>query len=239
MMEARTVGTTRSARRYLVTGASSGIGLDIIKILVRRGDDVIAVGRRDKSKLPGEFPDMIYHNVDLADHGERNRLLDMLPASLDRVIHCAGRGHYRALANETGADIEATVAVNVTSAIHGLFTALASNRGKLGLVGSVVRRGASGMPVYAASKAALDGLARSLALEWRGRVDVKALHPGPTATAMSVRSGRPADYLDRIMLPPHRVARGILKALEEGGGCRKAISYGRILTGGLFGRAPS
>ena len=46
------------------------------------------------------------------------------------------------------------------------------------------------MPVYAASKAGLDGFGRALAEEWRGAVTVRVLHPGPVATGMAARAGR-------------------------------------------------
>ncbi len=119
---------------------------------------------------------------------------------------------------------------------HGLFPKLSPTRGRLGLVGSVARRGASGMPIYAATKGALHGLARSLAIEWSGLVQVKVLHPGPTATGMSAAAGRPADWFDRIMLPPAAVGMGIVEALERGGSFSRTISYAQILPRLLLAR---
>ena len=90
------------------------------------------------------------------------------------------------------------------------------------------------MPVYAASKAALDGFARSLALEWSGKIAVKALHPGPTATGMSVRAGRPEDPLDRFMLAPRRVASALVDALEKDGGFRRIVSFACVWTASIL-----
>lgn len=229
----------RNPQTCFVTGASSGIGLEIVRSLHERGAAVVATGRRPARELASDFPDITYHSADLGDRAARDRILAAIPAALDRAILCAGRGHYRPLAHETVADIRDVVEVNLTAGLHlahGLYKPLSSTSGRIAFVGSVARKGASGMPVYAASKAALDGLARSLALEWQGRITVKALHPGPTATDMSVRAGRPADLVNRLMLPPAAVAGAIIAALEEDGSTRRTISYGKILMDSLWRR---
>lgn len=231
---------TRHSRSYLVTGASSGIGLEIVRLLHERGDKVIATGRRIPSQLPKGFPDIPYYAADLSDFAARSALLEATPDHLDRAILCAGRGHYRPLTAELGADISEVVEVNLAASIHlahGLYHPLMASAGRIAFVGSVASKGAASMPVYAATKAAVDGFARSLALEWQGRIAVKALHPGPTATGMSVRSGRAPDFLDRLMLPPAVVARTIVAALEDNGPYRRTISYGRVLTDNLLRRS--
>jgi short-subunit dehydrogenase len=93
----------------------------------------------------------------------------------------------------------------------------------------VAHKGAAAMPVYAATKAALDGFGRSLSLEWQDRVVVRVLHPGPTATGMAERAGRPADWLLKLMLPPYAVAAMVIDGLESARGYRQKLSYGRYL----------
>jgi NAD(P)-dependent dehydrogenase (short-subunit alcohol dehydrogenase family) len=140
-------------------------------------------------------------------------------------------GYFRPLIAETPFDIARTVATNVEAPValaRALYPALAAAGGRLGLVGSVARRGAAGMPVYAATKGALDGFGRALASEWQGRVAVRVLHPGPTATGMSVRAGRPADWVDRLMLNPDAVA-AVLLAQMHGRGWRRTASFGAVI----------
>lgn len=218
---------------YLVTGASSGIGLALVRLLAGQGHHVVATGRRPASVLPTDFPDVSYRSLDVTDEAALNRFLESHKEAPERAILCAGAGFYRGIEHEGMDDISRVVDVNLIAQMrwaHALYHGLAARSGRIGFVGSVARKGAASMPVYAATKAALDGLGRSLALEWQGRVAVKVLHPGPTATGMAERSGRQADWLSRLMLPPSAMARMIATSLERNGHYRATLSYGRYVS---------
>lgn len=228
--------TIKTQHVYLVTGASSGIGLALVRLLSSRGARVVAAGRRAWSELPAGFPDVPYLSADLTDARMAAQVVrwavDAAGGTLDRAILNAGAGYFRPIEAETATDIAAVVATNLVAPVamaHALFPALSAAGGRLGLVGSVARRGAAGMPVYSATKAALDGFGRSLACEWQGRVVVRVLHPGPTATGMSVRAGRAPDVVDRLMMPPDLVAAAMLAGFERPrGGFRRTVSYPQV-----------
>ncbi|WP_164527838.1 SDR family NAD(P)-dependent oxidoreductase [Georhizobium profundi] len=224
--------TKRLSKTYLVTGASSGIGLAIVRCVTAEGHDVIATGRRPHASLPADYPDIAYHKLDLTETASLKRFIDQHVDGVDRALLCAGAGFYRSLAEENARDVEHIVSINLTAQIrlaHALYAKLAARQGRLGLVGSVAHKGAAAMPVYAATKAALDGFGRALALEWQDRVAVRVLHPGPTSTGMAERAGRPADWLSKLMLPPNAVAEMIIDGLEGNRGYRQTLSYGRYL----------
>jgi len=70
--------------------------------------------------------------------------------------------------------------------------------------------------VYGATKAALEGFARSLREELRGRVGVQIVHPGATRTGMHAKSGMPPDRVNERRFPsPMWTAERIVRAIER------------------------
>lgn len=224
-----TVSETGARPRWLLSGASSGIGLALVRLLEASGQQVVATGRRQRADLPTDFPDIAYVQADLSDAEQRTRLIGALPDALDVAVLCAGAGYYRALTDETAASISEVLAVNLTANVdlaRQLYPKLHVRRGVLGLIGSVAYKGARGMPIYASTKAAFDGFGRSLRSEWADRVDVRVIHPGPTATGMAERAGLTSDFAQRLMLPVEAVSAGVLDALRGPSRLRRTISYG-------------
>ncbi|MGP9788552.1 SDR family NAD(P)-dependent oxidoreductase [Roseinatronobacter sp. NSM] len=218
-----------------VTGGGSGLGLELVRLAWGRGYRVICTGRRGAQDLPDDFPDIPYLCCDMSSQHGAQQAADWALAQSGGRIDCAllnaAAGYFRPLVAETAASITDVMALNLEANMiltHRLAPAL--DGGTLALIGSVARKGAAGMPVYASSKGALDGFGRALAEEWRGRVRVRVLHPGPTATGMSARAGRKPDFADRVFLSPRAMAHCVLDAaLARKGADRQVISYGRVL----------
>jgi short-subunit dehydrogenase len=209
----------------LITGATICIGLALARRYHARGARLTLVGRRDPAELDGRlFDHASYCRVDLAQPYAAPVVAEFLRrrgiGRLDVAVHCAGIGSYGPVAAQEPAEVDALLDTNLRAPIaltHSLLPLLEG--GRLVFVGSV----AAALPapeyaVYGATKAALEGFARGLRAELRGRVCVQVIHPGATRTAMHARAGAPLERLGWSRFPPpERVARQVERAIDRGG----------------------
>jgi 3-oxoacyl-[acyl-carrier protein] reductase len=186
----------------IVTGASRGIGRAIALEFVARGGDVALVGRdraaleetaalarvkRSDAELPIFLADVAEASeVDAAVNGALAEL-----GRLDCAIANAGRTLDALLVRIKPNELDRLLAVNLQSAFY-LCSAVArpmmkQRFGSIVLVSSIVGlSGNAGQAAYAATKAGLLGLAKSLAKELGSRnVRVNAVAPGLIETAMT------------------------------------------------------
>lgn len=204
-----------TARRVaLVAGAAGGIGRATCAALARDGFLVDGLDTRAESPL-AEGASLL--SCDLREGGavvgavgavarERGRI--------DVVAHCAGMTRDAVLWKLAPADWEEVLAVNLTSAFHLCRAAVphlrAAGGGSIVLVSSINgERGKRGQGAYAASKAGLHGLAKSLAREvGRFGIRVNVVAPGLIETPMTASlpdevraAARSESCLDRIGQP--------------------------------------
>lgn len=175
----------------IVTGASSGLGARFARVLHAAGARVVVTARRlDRlESLVGDLPGAFAVQCDVSDAAQREALVrDVVShfGTVDILVNNAGVGHTVSIENETLDDFRSTMEINTTAIWHlsklcgqamvaqksGVIINVASILGK---VGSTPIKQAN----YCASKAAVLGLSRELALQWsRKGVRVNALCPG-------------------------------------------------------------
>jgi NAD(P)-dependent dehydrogenase (short-subunit alcohol dehydrogenase family) len=124
--------------------------------------------------------------VDLSDHPELRRALASI-TEIHAVVHAAGLMHTARLGALNESDGAAMWAVHVGAAevlVNQLADKIAAG-GRIVLIGSRAAGGVAGRSQYAATKAALVGLARSWAAELVARqITVNVVAPAATATPM-------------------------------------------------------
>lgn len=181
---------TGPAPHALVTGCSSGIGHALAQELLSGGWQVTGLSRR-RPDLPGHFT---WIPADLADTAQlRTLVADVVP--LQAVVHAAGFQRAQPLGQLEDGALREMLAVHVEAA-STLVDALSGRiieGGRIVLIGSRTATGAAGKSQYAATKAALVGMARSWAMELTPRrITVNVVAPGPTDTPMLPDPGRAA-----------------------------------------------
>jgi NAD(P)-dependent dehydrogenase (short-subunit alcohol dehydrogenase family) len=205
----------------LVTGASSGIGLCIAQALLADGWQVTGLSRRAPEGLGADYRHV---GADLSDAGALDALLPDLPAP-EAVIHAAGLLRVGPLASFDHADGELMwrLHVDVAARLIGGLAPRMPDGGRIVLVGSRVAAGAKNRALYAASKAALVGLARSVAAELAPRgITVNIVAPAATDTPMLRDPGRVSETprLPPIgrMIRPEEVAATVAFLLSPAAG---------------------
>jgi NAD(P)-dependent dehydrogenase (short-subunit alcohol dehydrogenase family) len=199
-------------RSIVVTGASRGIGLATARALSREGWHVIGIARTDPGGVPAEMIE-----ADLADPVATARLAEGLSrrADIAGIVNNAGM----ALHEDTGAiDVETSMRLlefNWRPALQLTQALLPAMRqalfGRIVNVSSLVVRGLPFRASYAASKAALESLTRTLAIEQAAHgITANAVAPGPTETELfrvnnPAGSAAEARYLAQI--PMRRLGR--------------------------------
>ncbi|MGA9866226.1 MAG: glucose 1-dehydrogenase [Acetobacteraceae bacterium] len=193
----------------LITGALTGIGRATALAFAHEGARIIVSGRRDEAgrALAAELRDLgteaEFVRADVRREDEVRDLVDQTVARfgrLDVAVNNAGtEGQPGPVLEQSAETYAATFETNVLGTLlslkHELRVMLAQGHGSIVNLSSVVGKiGVPGASVYVASKHAVDGLTKSVALEAAGSgVRVNAVAPGPVETDMLGRLTGTAD----------------------------------------------
>lgn len=220
-------------RRFLITGASKGIGRALAQRVADAGHRPIGLARTAPEDFPGEF-----HEVDVLDRAATADVLGKV-GDVDGVVNNVGFVRIAPLGEIDLDDLawvydgNVRVAVQVTQAV--LPAMRQAGWGRIVNITSLVTLGTPNRSVYAAAKGAMDALTAVWAGELAGTgVTVNSVAPGPTGTELFRRNtpiGSPQEKRFIAGIPvgrigrPHEVAAAISFLLSEEG----AYTTGQII----------
>jgi Tropinone reductase 1 len=218
--------------RALVVGGSRGIGRAVVEELAALGAAVGVVSRTPFHESDGAAPaaggPALEIRADVATAEGRQALLEAWPVGWDRLdvlVHAAGINVRKPTVEFTPdeyariLDTNLTAPFEVTRALQPRLAA--ARQASVVLVGSVAGQVSIGSgSVYAMSKAALEQMARTLAVEWgRAGIRVNVVSPWYTRTGLVAPLLSNPDVLARIL------DRTPLGRIAEPGEVARAIAF--------------
>jgi NAD(P)-dependent dehydrogenase (short-subunit alcohol dehydrogenase family) len=191
-----------TGRRVLVTGAATGIGRASAEYLVGSGASVFGAGldEAEGKVLAGAYADrnlpLFFRKSDLTQETDVRAVVGEAVdrfGGLDAVVNCAGIYQTgKRLEDVSDLDWDQTIAVNLSAIFRVCRATLPILRTAGG--GSIVNIASvhalatvPGVPAYAASKAAVAGLSRQMALDYAvDRIRINSVIVGSVATRMTL-----------------------------------------------------
>jgi NAD(P)-dependent dehydrogenase (short-subunit alcohol dehydrogenase family) len=191
---------TFAGKRVLVTGSTRGIGRATAGLFLAKGAELILHGRSkdDVDRTAAQLGRRDRIKTCAADFARRDdtKRLAAEAGEIDIVVNCAGIYVEKSIANTDEAFFDRTIEINLTAGfllIRSLLPGLRKRRGVIVNVSSdSAAMGYAGGSAYAASKGAVIGLTKALAVELAPDVRALCICPGPVATDMMEHAVRAA-----------------------------------------------
>ena len=176
-------------KKILVTGASGGIGREIVKKFISLDGNVVATGTNSEKLelLKKEFPNVKPIKFDISDHSKIEEFIDNASTQLvglDILINNAGTNMDNLSLRMKEQEWKKVIDINLTSTFllskYSIKKMLKSKYGRIVNIASVVgHTGNLGQSNYSASKAAIVGMTKSLAIEYaKKNITLNCVSPG-------------------------------------------------------------
>ncbi len=207
-------------KRGIVTGTSSGLGLEMCRMLALAGAKVFALSRSGevKVKLNEPLPDSVQHiQADVADYAQIQNIVNKIGTNggIDFLVNNAGITVKDQASTFDMAIFENIQKVNVEAVFHLCktcypFLKKAKGAGRIVSISSMAAHlGFSEVVPYCASKSAITGLTRGLAVEWsKDNILVNSIAPGWFPSEMN-KQVMDEERREKILkrMPLHRFGR--------------------------------
>ncbi|MDA7552121.1 3-oxoacyl-ACP reductase FabG [Candidatus Pelagibacter sp.] len=184
-------------KKVIITGGTGGIGYSLVEKFVHAGANVLATGTNLEKieNLNKNFKNIKTLQFDISKHDEIETFVDnassVLGGGIDILINNAGITRDTLSIRMKTEDWKKVIDVNLTSTFliskNVIKKMLKNKSGKIINITSVVgHTGNIGQSNYTASKAAIVGMSKSLAIEFaKKNININCISPGFITTAMT------------------------------------------------------
>ena len=184
-------------KKILITGASGGIGNELVKKFVSLGGNVLGSGTKTEKldKLKKNYPTIKVKKFDMAEHSRIEEFIDNASlelGGLDILINNAGTNLDNLSLRMKDDEWKKVIDINLTSTFllskHAIKKMLKNKYGRIVNITSVVgHTGNVGQSNYSASKAGIIGMSKSIAIEYaKKNITVNCVSPGFIVSDMTM-----------------------------------------------------
>lgn len=214
-----------TVRNWLITGVSSGLGEALAKAVLARGDVVIGTLRQPQQMAafealaPGRAHALQLDLRDFARVLERVGEVAQQHGGVDVLVNNAGYGLAGALEEVSESEAREQMETNFFGALAATQAVLPSMRAKrwghvVNITSMAGFMGIPGMPIYSASKFALEGLGAALAAE-AGPLGIRVTNVEPGALRTQWASGNAIVRSQRVIEDYQRTAGAVRGGLAK------------------------
>ena len=184
-------------KNILITGASGGIGSELVKKFVSLGGNVLGTGTKTEKldEIKKKFPNIKVKKFDISEHARIEEFIENVSlelGGLDILINNAGRNVDNLSLRMKDEEWKKVIDINLTSTFlltkHSIKKMLKNKFGRVVNITSVVgHTGNLGQSNYAASKAGIIGMSKSLAIEYaKKNITINCVSPGFIVSDMTM-----------------------------------------------------
>ena len=184
-------------KNILITGASGGIGNELVKKFVSLGANILGSGTKTEKLelIKKQYPNIKVKKFDIANHSGIEEFIDSVSlelGGLDVLINNAGINLDNLSIRMKVEEWKKVIDINLTSTFllskYAIKKMLKNRFGRIVNITSVVGHvGNLGQPNYSASKAGIIGMSKSLAIEYaKKNITVNCVSPGFIVSDMTL-----------------------------------------------------
>ena len=184
-------------KNILITGASGGIGNALVKKFVSLGGNVLGTGTKSEKLdlIKKQYPSIKVKKFDMSEHSRIEEFIDNVTlelGGLDILVNNAGTNLDNLSLRMKEEEWKKVIDINLTATFllskHAIKTMLKNKFGRIVNITSVVgHTGNSGQSNYAASKAGIIGMSKSLAIEYaKKNITINCVSPGFIVSDMTM-----------------------------------------------------